>query len=190
MARSGVRRHTGAALITLFSSEFDSSLDEGAVIERIRGLVRPQPSFGQALREGFGWRAPGTPPFIGEVRDRTFLIRRDIRYRNSFLPRIRGAIRSSPGGARIRLDMQLQPAVLAFVLLWLGSAAAVAVSILDAHAPEAAVLPVAMLAFGLGLTALGFYPEARKATRMLRLALARQNQPLPGVPTVGQEGAA
>jgi hypothetical protein len=45
--------------------------------------------------------ALGGPPFIGSVQDHSFRIRRDIRYRNSFLPLVWGHIVPTPTGTRV-----------------------------------------------------------------------------------------
>lgn len=58
-------------------------------------------------------------PYQGEITGNKFQIRRIIGYRNSFLPRISGEIRPSGSGSDIAVTMQLHPAVLVFVLVWI-----------------------------------------------------------------------
>ncbi len=57
--------------------------------------------------------------YIGELRGNRFSMRRNISYRNSFLPMITGFIFSDPHGTKITVDMRLHTAVLVFVLIWL-----------------------------------------------------------------------
>jgi len=49
----------------------------------------------------------------------TFHMRRDIRYRNSFLPRVHGHVMFDPVGTRVRVTMRLHPVAAGFVLFWL-----------------------------------------------------------------------
>jgi len=122
--------------------------------------------------------------FMGTCENGTFKLRRDINYRNSFLPFITGTIEpdSLGGGARITVRMKMHSFVLIFMLFWLGG-----VSIACGVFPYAAatghmhqtgtssfpfqIVPFGMLAFGLALPCIGFIPEANKAEKFLKETL-------------------
>src|SRR5260370_20806151 len=100
----------------LYRFHIDATVPPQAVAERVRCAVRDRLKF----REYFGQKNPDGPPFVGSVRDFSFRIRRDIRYRNSFLPLVWGHIVPTPMGARVVVTMFMHPFVLAFMLFWLG----------------------------------------------------------------------
>jgi hypothetical protein len=112
-------------------------------------------------------RYPSGPPFIGTVQDNSFKVRRDIRYRNSFLPMIWGRLISIPTGTRVRVTMSLHPLVAVFMLVWLGFVGRGA--LVDRSGPP--ILLWGMFAFGVVLIAVGFIPEVITAKRLIALAL-------------------
>jgi hypothetical protein len=142
-----------------------------AVKQRIRALAREQPGIGQSLREAFGWRPPKVPPFIGKVEGSTFTLRRDINYRNSFVPQIRGSISPVAAGTIVVVSMSLPPLVVAFMTLCLGWVGALAVGLLSGGALGQAVGPAAMFVIAAALAMAGFYAEAEKARRILAEAI-------------------
>jgi hypothetical protein len=105
--------------MAFYRFQLQSHLDTQAVLERIRSLVRQRPGLRESLKESFGVRPGDNPPFIGTVDGDHFSLYRDIRYRNSFLPRIRGRVSSAPAGTNIDVIMYLHPLVLLFMLFWL-----------------------------------------------------------------------
>jgi len=69
--------------------------------------------------------------------------------------------------------MRLHPFVAVFLTLWLavvGAVFALAVSRMN-QVPAGVVVTAGMFAFGLGLAYFCFYPEARKARRILEEAI-------------------
>jgi hypothetical protein len=126
--------------MAFYRFQLQSHLDTQAVLECIRSLVRQRPGFGESIKESFGFRSDESPPFIGTVDGDHFSLYRDIRYRNSFLPRIRGRVSSALGGTNIDVVMYLHPFVLLFMLFWLGFMAFGAVSTFR-HSKGAAALP-------------------------------------------------
>lgn len=152
----------------VYRFQIQSHLTMQAVLERVRGLVRETPGFRQSLKEAFGLRPQGAPPFIGRVEGSEFKCHRDIRYRNSFLPRIAGHVDSDPNGTKIDVTMYLHPVVLVFMLFWLGGVGLGAVAALRRGDGGAwTLVPIGMFVFGAALTLGGFYPEAIKARRLL-----------------------
>jgi len=141
----------------LYRFHIDATVPPQAITERLRCAVSDRLKF----REYFEWRKPGGPPFIGSIRDFSFRIRRDIRYRNSFLPLIWGHIVPTPMGARVVVTMFMHPLVLAFMLFWLGMAGR------DALKSASSAGLWGILMFVIALSAAGFIPEVVKAKRLL-----------------------
>ena len=153
--------------VPLYRFQIRSSLPVQAVLERVCGLVRAAPGFWPSLKESFGSRPERTPPFIGKLEGNEFRIYRDIRYRNSFLPRIYGQVAESLRGTEINVTMSLHPLVTAFLLFWLGAVGFGGVAALASANMKAALIPFGMFFFGVVLTLAGFFPEALKARRLL-----------------------
>ena len=91
------------------------------VVQRVQSLVGPEPKL--STRELFlGRRSEERaedPVFVGSVRELSFSIRRYIRYRNSFLPMIRGRLTPIETGTRVSVTMFIHPAVAVFMAFWL-----------------------------------------------------------------------
>jgi hypothetical protein len=152
----------------VYRFQIQSHLTTQAVLDRVRSLVRETPGFRQSLKESFGLRPEGAPPFIGKVEGSEFRCRRDIRYQNSFLPRIAGHVDSDLNGTKIDVTMYLHPLVLVFMLFWLGAVGLGAVAALrQGDGGAVTLVPTGMFVFGVALTLGGFYPEAIKARRLL-----------------------
>jgi hypothetical protein len=152
----------------LYRFQIQSHLATLAVLERIKALMRETPGFRQSLKESFGLRPDGTPPFIGKVDGSEFKCRRDIRYQNSFLPRIAGRVSSDHNGTKTDVIMYLHPLVLVFMLLWLGGVGLGAVAALrQGDGGTGTLVPMGMFVIGVVLVLGGFYPEAIKARRLL-----------------------
>jgi hypothetical protein len=157
--------------------ELASSLQPQAILERISAQVTAPRSFAAEFERGFRFgRIPG-PPFIGTVEADAFEITRDIRYRNSFLPRIKGRVRSVSTGSCIDVRMYIHPAVAIIMVVWLvgfGAAAMVSLHGLMRGGDEPLVLmPLVIFVVGILVVCVGFFPEAFKARRMLEQILAR-----------------
>ena len=152
-----------------YQFQMQSPLTTETILVRIRALVHEPPGSYQSVREAFGSRADGRPPFIGRVEGTHFHMRRDIRYRNSFLPRVRGSVVQNPVGANVKVTMYLRPLVAAVMLLWLGAVGlgTLAVVTNERESMVPALLPAGMFSFGIVLVVVGFYPEVYKARRLL-----------------------
>jgi hypothetical protein len=157
----------------LYRFHIDSMLTTQEVLQHIRALTRDAPGAWQSIKESFTDRRESSVPFIGGVDGNTFHLRRDIRYRNSFLPQLKGHVEANAGGSRIFVTMHLHPVVGVFMLIWLGVVGIAALAILRSGHIGAApsLIPFGMLVFGVALTAGGFYPEAFKARRILEQAV-------------------
>ncbi len=133
------------------------------VAERLRSIVRDKPTFSESLGTMFRLDGPGGSPFIGSVEDESFKLRRNIRYRNSFLPMIRGHITPNVVGTRVCVTMFLHPLVALFMIFWLGMVGFGAVSTRSASS----IIPGGMFIFGVALTVGAFIPEAIKAKNLI-----------------------
>jgi hypothetical protein len=157
----------------IYRFQLKSPLPIEAVTRRIQRVVREKPRFLQSIKESFGGRKI-SQPFIGVVTDDSFRIYRDISYRNSFLPQIKGALVTAPTGTDVSVTMSIHPLVALFMLFWLGGVGYGALAGFASQEARGALslVPTGMFIFGIGLTAFGFYPEARKARRLLEEAIA------------------
>ena len=153
-----------------------SPLTAPEVAERLRHIVRPRRTFWQAVGAGFGRRPREAATFAGVVTDTSFRISRIIGYENAFLPVVRGQFsENGHGGTTIRLSLSLHPAVAAFMMIWFaGVSGILAAALTGKVASEGPVntVSVGMLAFGIALVCAGFYPEALRAERTIRTAVA------------------
>ena len=158
----------------IYRFELEARLGTQAAIARIKELVGPPRSFWTGFSFGAGDDA--TPPFIGKIEGDSFRVRRDIHYRNSFLPLVWGRISSVSMGTHISVTMFLHPIVALFMAVWFCGVGVGAWSFL--HAPRstdhwASIVPVCLLVFGVALVCGGFFPEAMKARRLLEQAFAK-----------------
>jgi hypothetical protein len=148
----------------LYRFQIEVPLPQHRVMGRIRSLVREGPSFGQWFIEQWKPRDDTLPPFIGSAGHDSFKMRRDIRYRNSFLPLIRGYLLQTPTGTKINVTMFMHPVVAVFMTYWLGLTGALTIF------PRAGAtsIPAAIsFLFGVALMCGGFFWEAFKAKRIL-----------------------
>jgi hypothetical protein len=148
----------------LYWFHIDAPEPPRVLAQRIRSIVRAGPGF---LDNSTRTRQMSTPlgrPFIGSVSDVNFKIRRDIRYRNGFLPMISGRIAPLNFGTRVSVTMYPHPAVAVFMLLWLGFAGR------DGFG-GGYWIPRLFFVFGVVLVTGGFFSEAVKAKRLLSAAI-------------------
>ena len=163
----------------LYRFTFAVSMPQPQAVARLQALVGPPRSFLEEVKRSLTSQRKASPPFIGTIEADSFRIRRDIRYRNSFLPLIRGRVTSTPTGAQIHVTMSLHPAVVVFLLVWVGVLRIPLEAIVRAPSVQdgwAHFVPVGLLLMGLGLVCGGFFPEALKARRILEHAFAGATQ--------------
>ena len=153
-----------------YAFHLDVPVPPDVVAERVRVAVGQVPTFWQSMKSSWRGPRPSGRPFLGEVTGRSFHIRRDIQYRNSFLPLIRGTIVPSPNGSRVNVFMFMHPAAFIFVLVWFGFLGTAEWRLLDANIARSYV-PVAMMVFGLVLSLGGFFFEALKVMPLLSEAV-------------------
>ena len=139
------------------------------VAEKLKAIIGASPGFWESFSMGWRRRDPSSPPFIGSVQGNSFNMRRDIRYRNSFLPVIRGRAESEGIGTRVSVTMFLHPLVAGFMALW----SAIMASVLAQVRPSWLWL---FLAFAVVVVLAGFVPEAIKAKRLITNAVLRASR--------------
>src|SRR5580692_8908617 len=100
-----------------YAFHLDVPVPPDVVAERVRVAVGKVPTFWESAKSS--WKGPRQSgfPFLGTVKGRSFSIRRDIQYRNSFLPLIRGKIVPTPNGSRVNVFMFMHPLSLIFMLV-------------------------------------------------------------------------
>jgi hypothetical protein len=130
----------------LYRFHIETRLSPPSAMARIMEIVGLPRSFPV---QGFKPGAGATPPFVGMVTGDAFRIRRVIRYRNAFLPVIRGRITREPTGARVRISIYLHPAMALFMTAWFGGVVAGMASLSDPMHPLL-VVPAGLFLFGAG----------------------------------------
>jgi len=119
------------------------------------------------------WKAPVySKPYIGFIADGEFEIHRNITYRNSFLPIIRGKISPKGLGSEIQISLKLEAFVKVFIGLWLGFTflfcIAVIMALFKASFSPFFIIPFIMATFGLVLSHGAFNYERRQSVGDLK----------------------
>ena len=142
-------------------------------LQRLSLIVRPRRSLSQTVNAALTSNRTSEPPFVGTITDHRFRIRREIWYRNSFLPIVLGEISQEAQGSRIDLILRVSVPIGVFMALWLagaffGAGAGIWLWLQtgDARALFILFLPL----FGCLLILIGFIPEKRKAVNLLSAA--------------------
>jgi hypothetical protein len=130
----------------------DTPLPAYVAAERIRALTRDPPRFLESLRTALGSRDSDSRPFLGRVQGHAFRLRRDIRYRNSFLPLVWGDVQPGLSSTRVRVTMFLHPLVAAFMLFWLTGVGLAAWTEAGKGQSPWSLVPAGMFVFGVALT--------------------------------------
>jgi YD repeat-containing protein len=156
--------------MAFYSFQLSVPAQPDVVAERIRRVVSSAPTFWGTLASS--WKRPQAPssPFLGSVENLTFRIRRNIQYRNSFLPMIRGKINPTPTGSRVNVFMYMHPFSLVFMLIWFGFLVLIESRLADINIARSFV-PIGMAVFGLALSLGGFFFEALKVMPLLSEAV-------------------
>lgn len=122
------------------------------------------------------WSRP-KETFIGKVDAAGFTLRRNISYRNSFLPVVNGTFETAGTNTLLHLRLGLHPGVLVFMCLWLGGVGLAALvttaaSIASKVFNPVMFVPMGMFLFGYALTMGGFLYERRRTLDELKRALS------------------
>jgi hypothetical protein len=146
----------------------ETPLPPEEVRQRLAEVIEP--------RRMFRFFSGNHKPYQGELNDYRFEVTRIIHYRNSFLPVIKGEIRSGLGGSVIDITMHPHIFVIIFMIIWLGIAGSIFFGMLWAmlvaiwqskgESLEGLVgilFPMGFLMFGYLLVMGGFKFEAMKS---------------------------
>lgn len=114
--------------------------------------------------------------YTGDVNGNNFRIRRDIQYRNSFLPIVSGTIEPGIGTTMLRVKMRMHLFVTVFEVLWLTISFSFALLALFQPAREAVVFPLMFCVGGYAMAMIAFYLEARIVKRDFRNTFAAHIQ--------------
>ncbi len=108
--------------------------------------------------------------FCGKVDETGFDLVGNIRYRNSFLPVMKGKVEANKDRTRVSVSMRLNLFVMCFMLFWLAVTGGAGIYILlsvDTFSLPL-LIPLGMFLFGIALTCGGFWFEALRQERKLR----------------------
>ncbi len=156
----------------LYWFHLDVPAQPPVIEERLRTLVRAKPGVREQLRRAWTSQKPSGPPFVGEVQEHSFTLRRDDSYfSRGFRPRIRGRILTAQTGTRVDVFMFIRPVDTILAAIWLGAIGYGALR--DASASPAILWGI--FAFGVALTEGSFFLEALKAKRLLSAAILKPN---------------
>lgn len=147
-----------------------TALSEEEVLERLQIITRTTDTIRFSFRKAVILRS--NYEYNGEIHGKSFEIWRNIRYRNSFLPVIRGTVSSGSGGTEIRLSMRMNLFVMVFMGIWLsiaglatlGSLSVVTIALLKfkpASLNAFLLIPLGIFLFGYLLMLLAFKAEAK-----------------------------
>ncbi|HYR28941.1 MAG TPA: hypothetical protein VEU30_10780 [Thermoanaerobaculia bacterium] len=150
-------------------STIPTSLSVPEASERVHALIRPRPDFGESVRMAFKGVTPTDPPFYGNYDGKSFRLQRVVNHRNPAIPSVRVEIEPAPGGATLYVLTRVSAFNLAFTAVWFGF---LIWSLFTSFQP----LLLAMIAFGVVITVLPFYFEAKWALVILRDAVGAQSK--------------
>ena len=149
------------------TEEYTSSMTPVELADRLGQFVEPRRYWTRSL-----FRDERSKTFEGEVSETGFSIKPIIRYRNSFIPIMKGTVKPTETGSKIKLEMTLHPFVKSFMRMWLGMVAmgfiTITISMLESSSFSPLFLfPIGMWFFGYFLAKKGFGYEAKPAQTTL-----------------------
>lgn len=168
-----------------------TNLSEEEALMRLRKIIgNPDRRF-QFSFMGIDLRQHSNSSFDyeGTMSDNTFKISRVIRYRNSFLPVIKGTVSSFVNKTEIHISMKMHLVVRIFMIIWLSLVGIPALLVLlatlialmnlnfQAINPMMFIL-IGMFLFGYCLMLFAFKAEARKSKKELNILWEAQSDKL------------
>tara|TARA_A100000171_G_C2106164_1_gene132431 strand:- start:588 stop:1109 length:522 start_codon:yes stop_codon:yes gene_type:complete len=151
--------------------ELTTGLSNQEVRKILRDNIRPKRGF----RIGFN-RPKDDKLFEGFFERDRFEIQRIIKGKNSFIPQIKGRIQTDINGTKLIADLKIHGFVIVFMTFWLVFvflaliATIVGISTQGTN-PLALIVPLIMMAFGIGLVHYGFNSEKDKSINDLNRIL-------------------
>jgi hypothetical protein len=147
---------------------YKTRLNEEELYRRLSNSMEPE----KRLRFSF-FGSSSTKTYEGKMSGQTFNMKRIIRYRNSFLPRITGIIEKDFDGLTITVKMRLHILVTVFLCFWCTGVGLASVAVLTqviSHSefyPQT-MIPFGMLIFAYVITMGGFKFESNKSKKDLQ----------------------
>lgn len=145
-------------------------LSSQEVLKRLDTAIEPRRSF-----RSFGSREK---PYEGRLEGSHFEVSRIIRYRNSFLPMIKGDVESELSGCSISISMQPHILIIAFMIFWLGGVSFVFLAAFGSFvsslgqtstaAPSFLLVSGGMFVFGYAISLGGFKFESVKSKKFFQ----------------------
>jgi hypothetical protein len=143
-----------------FRFHFDVAFPREEVVQRIQQRICEQPTFSQQFKSMWRGTGPNTDMFCGSVQDNVFKLRRNIYYRNDFLPAIKGRVLLLPNGSRVVVTMHMPFVTIVFLI-------GILVLMTKDALTRASAGYLSALVFFVTLALLGFIPEAVIAKRLI-----------------------
>lgn len=116
-------------------------------------------------------RTPKYKPVNKGIGYDTFNLQRVIKYKNSFLPQIKGEIQEQGRNRLVKVEMNLQASVIIFVVIWLATLGLLTVLPFVTQPVEESgsfdYVPITMLVFGMVLFYGSFKFESLKSKKEL-----------------------
>lgn len=148
-----------------YDCSFESNKNPEEIYTILKSVVEPQKSYFFHVERA---------EFIGEVSSRGFKIYKNIGYRNSFLPVIRGSVEVRENKTEVVIKMRMHRFITAFITLWLcGVGLFLILGIMDAfkegttEALSLLSVPAGIIVFEQILSRLCFYIPAKNSIRRL-----------------------
>jgi len=137
--------------LPLYRFHVDLPVPVEVATERLRAVVAEPPGFLHSLVTSPTKTAVSNSQFLGAFQGNIFRLRRNIPYRNSFQPQIKGEMLYLPNGTRVRAVMFMHPMSIILTLFWV---AVMASRVLNGSngGGDALTLPIQGVALGLTLT--------------------------------------
>jgi hypothetical protein len=147
---------------------FKSKLKESEIVNRLLNVIEPEKTF----RFGIFGRG-STKTYSGHIEEQTFEIKRIISYRNSFLPCIKGIVKSEFDRTIIKVKMRLSIFVIIFLCLWCSGIVFLCLTVFPKQIRSSGgdfsiLIPLGMLLFLYALTMAGFKFESNKSKKDLQ----------------------
>ena len=141
------------------------------VTRKLRQIVGPEPAY-----TIFNPRPNTGKEFSGEISDGKFKMHRNISYRNSFRPEIKGTISKDYNGTKIEIRMTLHIIVIIFLVVFLGFTGPLALAILPAMMNAVKshnfsyqnFIPAIMFVFACIITIGGFKAESLRSKKFIK----------------------
>ncbi|MBL7825480.1 MAG: hypothetical protein JNJ57_02540 [Saprospiraceae bacterium] len=142
---------------------YKTHLNEEEIIKRLSDHVETEETLSYGI-----FNSGSSKPYVGQINDQTFNIKRIISYRNSFLPRIYGIIEKDFGGSTIIVKMRLHTFVIVFLGIWccfvgIASAASLRQALGNQGFNSKTMIPLGMLLFFYALIMVSFKYESYKS---------------------------